>query len=41
MTGERKIFFINSGYIGGLLRDRILMDDIRDLFTRKGIATYH
>jgi predicted hydrocarbon binding protein len=34
---RKKIFFINSGYIGGLLRDRILVDDIRDLFTRKGV----
>ncbi|OPY29774.1 MAG: V4R domain protein [Methanocella sp. PtaU1.Bin125] len=33
---RKKIFFLNSGYIGGLLRDKILVDDIRDLFSRNG-----
>jgi predicted hydrocarbon binding protein len=34
---RKKVFFINSGYIGGLLRDQILVDDIHDLFSRKGV----
>jgi hypothetical protein len=34
---RKKIFFIKSSYLGGLQKDRILEDDIRDILTRKGV----
>jgi predicted hydrocarbon binding protein len=34
---RKKLFFIDSGYLGGLLRDRILEDDIRELFAKNGV----
>ena len=34
---RKKIFFINSGYLGDLLRDRVLEDDVRELLDRKGV----
>lgn len=34
---RKKIFYINSSYLGGLRKDRILEDDIRELMSRKGV----
>jgi predicted hydrocarbon binding protein len=34
---RKKIFFINSSYLGGLQKDRILDDDLRELMSRQGI----
>jgi uncharacterized protein len=34
---RKKIFFINSNYLGGLQKDRILEDDINELMSRKGV----
>ncbi len=34
---RKKLFYIDSGYIGGLLRDQVLVDDIHELFSRKGV----
>jgi uncharacterized protein len=38
-SGDRrkKIFYINSSYLGGLLKDRVLEDDVRELLARKGV----
>jgi uncharacterized protein len=34
---RKKIFYINSSYLGGLQKDRILEDDIHDILIRKGM----
>jgi predicted hydrocarbon binding protein len=34
---RKKIFYINSGYLGGLQKDRILEDDIHEFLSRKGV----
>jgi len=34
---RKKIFYINSNYLGGLQKDRILEDDINELISRKGV----
>jgi DNA-binding transcriptional ArsR family regulator len=34
---RKKIFFINSSYLGGLQKDRILEDDTRDIMSRQGM----
>jgi predicted hydrocarbon binding protein len=34
---RKKIFYINSSYLGGLQKDRILADDIHELMSRKGV----
>jgi uncharacterized protein len=34
---RKKIFYINSNYLGGLQKDRILEDDINELMSRKGV----
>jgi uncharacterized protein len=34
---RKKIFYINSSYLGGLHRDRLLEDDVNELMSRKGV----
>jgi predicted hydrocarbon binding protein len=34
---RKKIFYINSSYLGGLQKDRILEDDVRGIMSRKGV----
>lgn len=34
---RKKFFYIDSSYLGGLQKDRILEDDIHDILTRKGM----
>jgi predicted hydrocarbon binding protein len=34
---RKKIFFINASYLGDLLKDRVLEDDVRELLARRGV----
>ena len=34
---RKKIFYLDSGYLGGLQRDRVLEGDVRELFAKKGV----